>query len=332
MADPPGKSATDKTEYCETSTIESNVDEVCDNSIWDKNAVTMQAATSATTTITVSNVASKDPLDISSDEDTTILASALSDLKLGTDGKPLTITPTSEEDAVVATAPADPIIFPWARLSGELRNQIYRAYFDIFQEEKKNEVNFVAPGPIFMSLQQMAPMFLNLLQADRKIRSEAAPIFYEEYLPFDCFNPSIWLGSSSTLLWRIQALSSLVALRDVHMRVSILYLTDTGDSEDFRVGIWIARYISRVKGQPILTDQSYTCACGEECGGWAFDRTWCWYCNDHCTYERRIGDNFLVRYQGDYSTSSGKALFIEGPLAELDWSGFVYRHGTTDED
>jgi hypothetical protein len=116
------------------------------------------------------------------------------------------------------------------------------------------------------------------------------------------------------------------------MRVSIRYLTDTGASEHWRVGIWVAKYISHAKGEPLLTDQSYTCACGEECDVREWDRTWCWRCDDHCAYERRIGDNFLVRYQGDYSTSSGKALFVEGPLAELDWSGFVYRRGYSEQD
>jgi hypothetical protein len=249
MADPPGKSATEKVESRKTSTIKSNINQVCDTSICDKSAVTMQKSTSATATTTVSNVASKDPVDTSDDVNTRNLVSTLNDLQLDAGGKPVTTTPsTSEEDTVVVITPTDPTIFPWARLSGEIRNQIYRAYFDTFQEERKNVVNF----------EQTAPMFLNLLQADRKIRSEAAPIFYEEYLPFDCFNPSAWLGSGGTVLWRIQALSSFVALRDPHMRVSIRYLTDTGASEDWRVGIWVAKYISHAKGEPLLTDQSYT--------------------------------------------------------------------------
>jgi hypothetical protein len=171
MADPPGKSATEKVESRETSTIKSNINQVCDTSICDKSAVTMQKSTSATATTTVSNVASKDPVDNSDDVNTRNLVSTLSDLQLNADGKPVNTTPsnpsTSEKETTTTTALTPTTTSRLANLSGELRNKIYRAYFDIFQQEKQKMINS----------RSTAPMFLNLLQVNRKIRSEAGSIF-----------------------------------------------------------------------------------------------------------------------------------------------------------
>jgi hypothetical protein len=285
--------------------MQSNNTQVSNANICDESAATMDVLA---TVAALGNITLEDTTDTSNDSD--LEARSSSNIKPGASNKSATTPAPSTKNTLAVTAPADPTNFPWARLSGELRNKIYRAYFDIFQEERKNVINF----------EPMAPMFLNLLQADRKIRSEAGPIFYEEYLPFDCFRYSKWTNSCSTILWRIQALSSFVALRDVHMRVSVRYLKSNGGTEDFRMGNEVAKYISRATGDPIWAEQSRRCACG-----WHEADDWCWQCYER-TYERRIGGDFLVRYNGDGSTAAEWSLFIEGPLAEFDWSEFTFRY------
>jgi hypothetical protein len=285
--------------------MQSNTTQVIDTKPHNENVATIDVLA---TIAALSNTTLEDKPRALGDSDPE--AYSPSDIKPAVIDRSATTPAPGSEDTLTVTTPADPTIFPWARMPGEPRNRIYRAYFDIFQEEKKNVINF----------EPMAPMFLNLLQADRKIFSEAGPIFYEECLPFDCFRYSKRTNSCSTILWRIQALSSFVALRDVHMRVSVQYLKSNGGTEDFQMGFEVAKYISRATGDPIWAEQSRSCV-----SGWHEDDDWCWECDEH-TYEQLIGGDFLVRYNGDGSTASEGSLFIEGTVAELDWSEFTFRY------
>jgi hypothetical protein len=71
--------------------------------------------------------------------------------------------------------------FPLIRLPGELRNHIYREYFNLtstWDSERTND-----------RLHALQPC-LNILHANRKLRSEAASIFYEEYVGDPGGNPN----------------------------------------------------------------------------------------------------------------------------------------------
>jgi hypothetical protein len=88
---------------------------------------------------------------------------------------------------------------------------------------------------------------------------------------------------------------------------------------NFTTGNELAEYISGATEELIMTTQSDRCSWHNKNMIVAF----CWACSYNCTYERRIGSDFLVRYEGDSGDTSGRSLYVEGPLAELNWSGFA---------
>lgn len=113
----------------------------------------------------------------------------------------------SEEHAAVS-ADSNPSLS--AKLPGELRNRISRAFFEDSHEQKKSTLD----------IKKTAPSYLKLLHIDRMIRSGASSIFYKEHFWVDDFialTPDLESGMES----RMESICELVALRDIHMPISI---------------------------------------------------------------------------------------------------------------
>jgi hypothetical protein len=206
---------------------------------------------------------------------------------------------------------------PLLKLPGELRNRIYRIYFDDF--EKQMSRRFVYNSMI------MTPRYLALLHINRKLRSEAGSIFWKEIAPFHCFLCPVDQPIEAVMLSRIRDVCSLVSIRDVHMRISIdctpswTNLIETGFAGLYNVDFWRRRelrqwlsslleHIERNAGPPSITNlqRHILDSTGPDR---ALDGT--------CV--RRFAD-FLIGSKDQGVREGENFLHIEGPLAELDWS------------
>lgn len=98
----------------------------------------------------------------------------------------------------------------FAKLPGELRNRIYRTFFDNFRQQKEKT----------MDIKETAPDCLSLLHTDRMIRSEASSIFFEEYFCVDSF-VALTEDLESAMESRVKAVCALVAIHDIHLQISI---------------------------------------------------------------------------------------------------------------
>jgi len=115
-------------------------------------------------------------------------------------------TASEEHDAVSAST--NPSLF--AKLPGELRNRLYRAYFEDFREQKKETLD----------IKETASTYLNLLHTDRMIRSEASSIFFKEHFCLDSF-VALTEDLEHAMESRIKAVCALVAVYDSHLPISI---------------------------------------------------------------------------------------------------------------
>jgi hypothetical protein len=113
---------------------------------------------------------------------------------------------TSEEHA---TESADKNLSLFAKLPGELRNRIYRAYFEDSARQRKHT----------MDIRKAAPTFLNLFHTDRMIRSEATSIFFKEFLSIDSFfvPDDLEIAIKS----RIKSICALIAINGMNLPLSI---------------------------------------------------------------------------------------------------------------
>lgn len=105
----------------------------------------------------------------------------------------------------------------FTKLPGELRNRIYRAYFEDFVRQREYTIN----------IRKAAPTFLNLLHADHMIRSEAVSIFFKEFLSVDSFFVPANLEGAIKL--RIRAICALVAIHGISLPLSITVQQRTVD-------------------------------------------------------------------------------------------------------
>ena len=116
-------------------------------------------------------------------------------------------TGTANEEHGVASANTNPSLF--AKLPGELRNRIYRAYFEDSARQRKHTMN----------IKKAAPTFLNLFQTDRMIRSESTSIFFREFFSVDSsFAPQ---DLEAAIMLRIKSICALVGVHDVELSLSI---------------------------------------------------------------------------------------------------------------
>ena len=103
------------------------------------------------------------------------------------------------------TTPKPPSPFPLTRLPGELRNTIYREYF--------NSVNTWDKGRTNDRLHAVQPC-LNILHTSRQVRSEAASIFYEEYVGNPGGQPnSLTVPPATRYHWEITGNSKKAQIR-----------------------------------------------------------------------------------------------------------------------
>ena len=114
----------------------------------------------------------------------------------------------ASEEHVATSAESNSSRF--AKLPGELRNRIYRAYFEDFREQKKR----------IFDIRKTTPTYLRLLHTDRMIRSEASSIFFKEYFCLDSFVAKRD-DLEFVMEWRIKAICALVAIHDMHLPISI---------------------------------------------------------------------------------------------------------------
>jgi hypothetical protein len=114
----------------------------------------------------------------------------------------------SSEEHAAGSADSSPSLF--AKIPGELRNRIYRAYFEDFREQKKKTLN----------IKKTAPAYLNLLHTDRMIRSESSSIFFKERFCIDSFF-ALKEDLEHAMESRIKAICTLVAVHDIHLPISI---------------------------------------------------------------------------------------------------------------
>lgn len=138
--------------------------------------------------------------------------------------------PALGELSIAATqAPMHQPTPPFAKLPGEIRNRIFRMYFDMFSKDTRENVIF----------RPTAAKYLNILQVNRLFRFEAGSIFDTEYLCVDNF---VTVGFFQDALWlRLRSICTLVAIRNIHSRVSITCMMRTApDRAPFSTGLLFA--------------------------------------------------------------------------------------------
>jgi hypothetical protein len=175
-----------------------------------------------------------------------------------------------------------------------------------------------------------APMFLNLLHADHMIPSEAESIFYKEYLTVEYFREEEqdhwWTSRYVKVLEHISAICSLVSLCDVYAHISIRYMAcSSSEAEDWKeyrrcaiLGKRISSFIAYSRREKVVTNWQ------PARDGKRLSELGCRYQTANCAYETRIGNKFLVRYNGDNSSEHDDSLCIQGPLKVLRWTDFRY--------
>lgn len=212
----------------------------------------------------------------------------------------------------------------FAKLPGELRNRICRAYFEVFQEERY--------GLARETLRDMGPDPLALLQTNRMLRSEASSIFYMEFAPFERIPFAHQRETPDVVVSRIHALCTLLAMRDVNTRITVLCLLDRdgcmSDNECWEAGFsarMLPKFIADETGEAVVSkafnDRSK--AAGGE--GEDLDRS---ICGIDDFYEAQIGNDFYIKHRGHGSAKpprDGCCLYLEGPLARLNWNQFFAR-------
>ena len=234
------------------------------------------------------------------------------------------ISPSAaQKNTEAATAAKTDASSLFARLPGELRNRIYRAYFEDFQEERyRLECE---------TLKDMGPDPLALLQTNRMLRSEASSIFYEEFAPFEQIPFAHQRETPDVVVSRIHALCTLLAMRDVNTRITVLCLLDRdgcmSDNECWEAGfsaIMLPKFIADETGKAVVSkafnDRSEVGGQGEALN--------CSICGIYDFYEARIGNDFFIKHRGHGSPKpprDGCFLYLEGPLARLNWNQFFAR-------
>ena len=205
-------------------------------------------------------------------------------------------------------APTPKSAFPLERLPQELQDEIYRAYFD----------NFVEARSEVADIREVAPTFLNLLHANSKIRADAGAIFNKEYLCTDSFTAH-WFFEDE-LWWRIRSLSALVAVRNIHLPLSITCTTYRFDDKDLRA--------NRSMMECMLASRS------------SFWRRLNLFLHDqeHDFWRatgREDDRGYRTLFRQDVNPTKGRAkevFCIEGPLAELEWPETDEGYGDAEDE
>lgn len=235
-------------------------------------------------------------------------------------GNTLTAAPlASEENTVYITDTTKINSSPFLKLPGEIRNRIYRRYFEDFDEQMSCRFAY--------SKSKMWPNFLALMHTNRMVRSESGSVFYKEVAPFHSFTCPADQPIEAVMLTRIRDVCSLIFIRDAHMRISIRCtpswknhrgVTLPGDDR------WRRREIDAFTGRTLI-HVSYTARSQmltkDEVVQWMQNvhASWTSCSSDH-TNEARTTTGFLVKYRNDGERDDENFVHIEGPLAEVGWT------------
>lgn len=168
-------------------------------------------------------------------------------------GDTLTAAPqASEENTVHITDTTIIASSPFLKLPGELRNRIYRFYFEDFEEQMSRRFPY--------SESNMSPNFLAIMHTNRMVRSEAASVFYKEIVPFHSFTCPTDQPIEAVMLTRIRDVCSLISIRDAHVSISIRCTPswkDHGDAWHRNNDTWRGREI-RAFASCALVQVAYT--------------------------------------------------------------------------
>lgn len=256
--------------------------------------------------------------------DTETLSAPFHAVSASSNSEPAISPSAAQNNTEAATAAKTDASSLFAKIPGELRNRIYRAYFEDFQEER-----YRLEGE---TLKDMSPDPLALLQTNRMLRSEASSIFYEEFAPFEQIPFAHQRETPDVVVSRIHAFCTLLAMRDVDTRITVLCLLDrdgcVSDNECWEAGfsaIMLPKFIADETGEAVVSkafnDRS------DEVGGEGEDLD-CSICGIDDFYEAQIGNAFFIKHRGHGSPKpprDGCFLYLEGPLARLNWNQFFAR-------
>jgi len=247
----------------------------------------------------------------------------------------------SEESTTASPIASTNADSPFLKLPGELRNRIYCAYFEDFEEQMSRR--FVN-NPV-----KMTPKYLALMHINRKLRSEAGSIFWKEIAPFHRFSCPTDQPIEAVMLSRIRDVCALVSIHDVHMSISVhctpIWEEITGENA-WKYG----RDVKRLMGQVLVRDGHNPAQPGWRCQDtWRHSEVRCsaslmflnvsrdpahrklsmqqlrdvhdsWTSNaSDRTSGARARTHFLVKYQDEGVREGENFVYIEGPLAEVEW-------------
>jgi hypothetical protein len=227
--------------------------------------------------------------------------------------------PASEGNTVHITDTTTIASSPFLKLPGELRNRIYRLYFEDFEEQMSRRFPY--------SKSKMSSNYLALMHTNRMVRSEAASVFYKEVAPFHSFTCPTDQPIEAVTLTRIRDVCSLISIRDAHMSISIRCTPswkDYGDAWHRNNDRWRGREI-KAFASCALVQVSYTARppglTRYEAIQWmqGVHDSWSSVDSDH-TNEARTTTGFVVKYRDEGVRENENFVQIEGSLAEVNWS------------
>jgi hypothetical protein len=314
MGDPPDKSTEDMFAMFQASAIQLGNSKARDITTRDGIARATLREMLSTTTASLTQRPLGSLINEVSDENT-IIDSAGSNSPIPVD-ETTNAQPASEESTAESPAASTNTTSRFLKLPGELRNRIYRIYFEDFEEQMSRRFVY--------NPSRMTPTYLALLHINRKVRSEAGSIFWKEIAPFHCFPCPPDQPLEAVMLTRIRDVCSLMSIRDVRLPVSIRCTPSWKDprwdrhhrDETWRFREMVAHtcslleHLGRNAGPITFANQQRNKSLDVKANGRAPDGT----------YERHFGANFLVKCRDQRMREGEHFLLIEGPLAELNWS------------
>lgn len=225
--------------------------------------------------------------------------------------------PASEENTMYTTDETTIASSPFLKIPGELRNRIYRLYFEDFEEQMDRRFPY--------SKTKMTPNYLALLHTNRMIRSEAGSVFYKEVAPFHTFTCPTDQPIEAVMLTRIRDVCSLISIRDTQTPISIR-CTPSWKDDGFALNSGEDRWRSREIGafaSSALLQVCYT----KQPRKPTRDFMWKFF-GAHAYWSSRTADHtnvgrsktgFLVKYRNDGERQGENFVQIEGPVAEVKW-------------
>lgn len=211
----------------------------------------------------------------------------------------------------ISCAEGNGLFFPLMKLSAEIRLEIYRHYLDgIYEYQIADRVNH---------WYRTCRRFLALQQSSSQVRREAAPIFYKETFGSKLHHWVLKTYNLQRWILRLQAMSQLLGQYNPDLQVSIECENTwvESPSRPFEILSFVNR---RVWGFVNLQlprsrrEKRIRKLVSRECKS---------HSEEQVGFEETMGD-FVVHYSSEPYSYWTEKLFIQGPLAKVDWSGLVF--------